>query len=60
MLLPERDARYKYCPLLKTSDDKLKFCLGRECMFFRWKHPDMRKEEDLGYCGVAGKPMGAM
>lgn len=60
MLLPEKDARFKHCPFLTTSQDKLRFCLGAACMMFRWKHPDHRAEEDLGYCGLAGKPMGAM
>ncbi|AGW13678.1 hypothetical protein [Megalodesulfovibrio gigas] len=60
MLLPEKDARFKYCPLLTTSDNKLKFCLGSQCMMFCWKHPEHRQEDDLGYCGMAEKPMGAM
>lgn len=49
MLLPESDAKFKYCPLLKTHDDKLKFCLGSMCMMWR-RGP----EGDLGYCGAAG------
>ncbi len=29
MLLAESDAKFKYCPLLKTREDKLRFCLDR-------------------------------
>ncbi len=54
MLLPESDAKFKYCPLLKTRDDKMKFCLGSMCML--WRRADQGKTgaDDLGYCGAAG------
>ncbi|MBU1230359.1 MAG: hypothetical protein KKA55_09975 [Proteobacteria bacterium] len=54
MLLPESDAKFKYCPLLKTREDKLKFCLGSMCML--WRHAEAGKTgaDDLGYCGAAG------
>ena len=54
MLLPESDAKFKYCPLLKTRDDKMKFCLGSMCM--RWRRADQGRTgaDDLGYCGAAG------
>lgn len=48
MLLAEADAKFKYCPLLKTHDDKMKFCLGGMCMMWRFA------EGDKGYCGAAG------
>ena len=31
----ESEAKFKYCPLLKTHDDKMKFCLGSMCMMWR-------------------------
>ena len=31
MLINENDAKFKYCPLLKTHDDKMKFCQGAMC-----------------------------
>jgi len=49
MLLSEADAKFKYCPLLKTHDDKLKLCLGSMCMMWRFG-----PEGDKGYCGAAG------
>lgn len=60
MLLPEKDARTKYCPLLPSTGESPKQCLGSECMLWRFKSPDRRTREDYGYCGLAGKPMGAM
>ncbi len=56
MLLPEKEAKYKYCPFLKTHDDKLKFCQATMCMMWRFEHPDKKSESDRGYCGLAGKP----
>jgi len=49
MLLSESEAKFKYCPLLKTHDDKLKLCLGSMCMMWRFG-----PEGDKGYCGAAG------
>lgn len=60
MLLPEKEAKFKYCPFLTTGDDKFRFCQGSMCMLWRFKNPEQRAEEDKGYCGLAGKPMGAM
>lgn len=60
MLLPQKEAKFKYCPYLTTKDDKLRFCQTTECMMWRFKHPEKRTEDDKGYCGVAGKPAGAM
>ncbi len=51
MLLSENEAQFKYCPLLKTSDDKMKFCQAAMCMMWR-KNPDGQ----TGYCGLAGRP----
>ncbi len=48
MLLPESEAKFKYCPLLNTHDDKMKFCLGGMCMMWR------AADGDKGYCGAAG------
>ena len=49
MLLLEEDAKFKFCPLLKTSDDKMKFCQVSGCMMWRRVGDDGR-----GYCGLAG------
>lgn len=53
MDLTEKEAKFKYCPLLTTHDDKLKFCQGTMCMM--WRAADAEK----GYCGLAGRPGGA-
>lgn len=50
MFLEEGEAKYKFCPLLKTHDDKLKFCLVSGCMMWR------RVDAERGYCGLAGSP----
>jgi len=57
MLLPESDAKFKYCPLLKTKDDKLKFCLGSMCMLWRWADQGGAHaggDDAPGYCGAGG------
>jgi hypothetical protein len=45
----ESEAKFKFCPLLKTSDDKMKMCQGTMCMMWRWAD-DAREQ---GYCGLA-------
>jgi hypothetical protein len=45
----ESEAKFKFCPLLKTSDDKMKMCQGTMCMMWRWAD-DARQH---GYCGLA-------
>lgn len=53
MQISESDAKFKYCPLLKTHDDKMKFCLGSMCMFWTWAGPE-RGDDAEGCCGAAG------
>ncbi|MEG6505912.1 hypothetical protein ACR4XJ_00015 [Nitratidesulfovibrio sp. D1] len=60
MIMPQNEAKFRYCPFLKTSDDKMRFCVGAQCMMWRYKHPQRNAEGDEGYCGLAGKPAGAM
>jgi len=50
MLVSESDAKFMFCPLLKTHDDKMKMCQVTMCMMWRWA--DDAKEN--GYCGLAG------
>ncbi len=59
MQLCESDAKFKYCPLLKTRDDKLKFCLGSMCMFWRWANPANTGADAEGLCGAAGITLAA-
>ncbi|MFP4070614.1 MAG: hypothetical protein ACLFTB_01070 [Desulfovibrionales bacterium] len=51
MILSESEAKFKFCPLLKTQDDKLKFCQVSNCMMWRWAG------EAKGYCGLAVSPL---
>ena len=51
MLVIEKEAKFKYCPLLKTHDDKMKFCQGTMCMMWR------ATDAETGYCGLAGTPV---
>jgi hypothetical protein len=60
MLLPLSEATFKKCPLLTTHDDKLRFCLGSECMMWRYAHPERRSGDEKGYCGLAGRPAGVL
>ncbi|WP_173362473.1 hypothetical protein [Solidesulfovibrio magneticus] len=53
MLVNENDAKFKFCPLLKTHDDKMKFCQGSMCMMWR------TTGGESGYCGLAGHPAAA-
>lgn len=54
MLLAESDAKFKYCPLLKTRDDKMKFCLGSMCMLWNWANPAKTGADEAGFCGAGG------
>ncbi|MBU1002219.1 MAG: hypothetical protein KKE73_06820 [Proteobacteria bacterium] len=56
MMLPQDEARLKFCPLLKTSDDKFRMCQGTQCMMWRYKDTAQAGAGDVGYCGLAGKP----
>jgi hypothetical protein len=52
-MYPENEAKFRYCPLLKTHDDKMKFCQGAQCMMWRW----LDDSKASGFCGLAGKPL---
>ncbi|MGE4469985.1 MAG: hypothetical protein AB7D47_07620 [Desulfovibrio sp.] len=55
MPLSENEAKFKFCPLLKTSEDKMKFCQGSQCMMWRWQD----STKTAGWCGLAGRPLSA-
>ena len=59
MLYTENDAKFKFCPLLMTHDDKMKFCQGAMCMMWRFDDPQKTGGDDKGFCGLAGSPVGA-
>jgi len=52
MLIAESDAKFMFCPLLMTHDDKMKMCQVTQCMMWRWA--DEAREK--GFCGLAGNP----
>lgn len=56
MIAQPADAKFKYCPLLKTHDDKMKFCQATMCMMWRYAEKG-EAEERPGYCGLAGRPV---
>lgn len=60
MILPQSEARFKLCPMLASPDGKLRTCQGAQCMMWCYKVVDQKNEDDPGYCGLAGKPSGAM
>ncbi|MGE4292998.1 MAG: hypothetical protein AB7E32_12415 [Desulfovibrio sp.] len=57
MLLTENEAKFKFCPLLKTGDDKMKFCQGSMCMMWRWENA---QPGGRGWCGLSGRPASAV
>ncbi len=59
MFVSEREAKFKYCPLLMTHDDKMKFCQGTMCMMWRSAGTGQGDEADKGFCGLAGRPNAA-
>ncbi|ABB39246.1 hypothetical protein Dde_2449 [Oleidesulfovibrio alaskensis G20] len=60
MLLPQKEAREKVCPLLRGPEGQVQCCMGDGCMMWRYRQKDSRGEDAQGYCGLAGKPMGAL
>ncbi|MDD4952873.1 MAG: hypothetical protein PHV85_10015 [Desulfovibrionaceae bacterium] len=56
-MLSENEAKFKYCPLLKTGQDKLRFCQGAMCMMWRWLDLEKTGPTDKGCCGLAGGPV---
>ncbi len=55
MLLAESEAKFKYCPLLTTKDDKMRFCQGSMCMM--WRREPEAQGEAKGWCGLAFHPL---
>ena len=57
MVTTEKDAKFRFCPLLTTSDGKLRFCQGSQCMMWRWSG-DAVGDTANGFCGLACAPVG--
>ncbi|AAS95666.1 MAG TPA: hypothetical protein DEF41_10665 [Desulfovibrio sp.] len=60
MFVTASDAAARICPLLPPVADKPAPCQGSACMMWRFRYPERRSVDDTGYCGLAGKPAGAM
>lgn len=63
MIIPHTRVGEKVCPLMaivKEMQDMTipgaEYCFGQHCMLWRWINPDQNKGDDLGYCGLGGKP----
>lgn len=54
----EKDAKYRFCPLITTPEGKLRFCQGGQCMMWRWQGED-EGEDQPGFCGLASAPVAA-
>jgi len=56
MSTTEKDAKFRFCPLLTTPEGKMRFCVASQCMMWRWdgqgEGPDA-----LGFCGLASAPV---
>ena len=73
MLIKEEDADHYWCPHVRLdrggypatynrtawdmplTPEKKAHCIGDSCMMWRWN--SRRDGDDLGYCGLAGKPV---
>lgn len=55
MTTSEKDAKFRFCPLLTTPEGKMRFCQGSQCMMWRWSG-DEEGAEALGFCGLASVP----
>lgn len=58
MATTEKDAKFRFCPLLTTADGKMRFCQGSQCMMWRWLGEE-EGEQALGFCGLASAPLSA-
>jgi len=56
MLVTDKEARKKICPLLNVPFQTPAYCQGSKCMFWRWSNRPGEEKEPKGYCGLAGKP----
>ena len=67
MKLTEDEASKVTCPetLINHGDSESQNCIGSRCMAWRWcgerwernkAGERIRAKDDLGYCGIAGKP----
>lgn len=62
MILTTVQAREKLCCMEMGRVDGGRLCNGNNCMAWRWFDPDVivgkfDKDEEYGYCGLAGQPM---
>lgn len=58
MMTTEKDAKFRFCPLLTTPEGKLRFCQGGQCMMWRWEGEEDGPEA-AGFCGLASAPVSA-
>ncbi|GFK93448.1 hypothetical protein NNJEOMEG_01281 [Fundidesulfovibrio magnetotacticus] len=55
MTTTEKDAKFRFCPLLTTPEGKMRFCQGAQCMMWRWCGEEEGAEAP-GFCGLASAP----
>jgi hypothetical protein len=58
MLLTEKEARIKVCPVQRSAHGQFCQCFASECAAWRDSGQKNDNDEPLGYCGLAGKPVG--
>lgn len=58
MTTTEKDAKFRFCPLLVTGDGKMRFCQASQCMMWRWAG-EAEGEDAMGFCGLANAPVAA-
>ncbi len=52
----EKDAKFRFCPLLTTPEGKMRFCVAGQCMMWRWSGEEEGQEAE-GFCGLASAPV---
>lgn len=71
MLMNEKEARTKWCPMFRghggqndwSREGSFRTCLGCDCAMWRdsgQTDNGGRDGKPLGYCGLAGKPVGLL
>lgn len=57
MLVTEKEAESRICPMEMVDAEGDSTCWGQECMAWRWfDGAEVAEDKRRGYCGMAGVP----
>lgn len=59
MLMTEKEAGKRICPIADNIRIHGQTCIGSDCMAWRWwwNSDSKKSEERKGFCGMAGEPL---